>query len=167
MAGQTSVASAMTAALQAGQIADSCRLNDVASYVSEESSAEMPFGRMLAQGTADDGALLMAAATDKMIGVLTHSQAYERDTEIGDTGVKPKMTLGVMKCGRIWVTVTGEACTPASAVRVHKTGGYFLVSASAGNTVLVKHARYLTSAASGELTMLEFDILTRADNSAD
>lgn len=166
MAGQTSVANAPIAALQAGQIDDTCALNDVMSYVNAEASSEMPFGRMLVQGTADRDAKLMTIQTDVMIGVLVHSQAYNRDNEIGSTGLKPKMTAGVMTRGRVWVAVT-EDVTPASVVRVSEVGGTFGDSASAGVTVVLKNARYLTTTLSGGLALLEFDILGRGSNTSD
>jgi hypothetical protein len=166
MAGQTSVSNAPNAALQAGQVADLCPLNDVMSYVSAEASAEIPFGRMLVQGTGDKDAKLMAAQADAMIGISVFSQAYNRDNEIGATGVKPKMTLGVMTRGRIWVQVTADV-TPASVVRVHKTGGTFQDDSSAGNTVVLKNARYLTTTLANGLALLEFDILGRSSNTND
>ena len=164
--GQTTIAESPTAAANAGQLADSTRLSDCASYVSEEASSEIPFGRMLKQGTAVDGCLLMTAQADAMIGISVFTQARERDVQLGDTGIKPKCMVTVAKRGRIWVSVS-EAVTPASTVRVHKTGGTFLATASAGNTVVLKHARYLTSTSGAGLAMLEFDILMRADNSSD
>lgn len=148
-----------TTDLFAGSLADMGDAEQqILSYVNEEASAEMPFGRMLAKGTADFDALLMAAQADALIGVLVHSQAYQKDTELGSTGLKPDVTLNVLTKGRIWVNVT-EDVTPASAVRVDEDGGQFRDSAEANVTIdISKNARYLTTALSGTLALLEFNM---------
>jgi acyl-CoA synthetase (AMP-forming)/AMP-acid ligase II len=93
------------------------------SYVSEESSAEMPFGVMLARGTTDKdkGALLphtsAAAMAAAFVGVLMHAHEYAETFELGDTGLKPKMTLKVATHGTVLV-LPEEAVEPGDPVRV-------------------------------------------------
>lgn len=157
---QTSFPLDQTSALFSGSLPDAKnQSDDVLSYVSEESSDEMPFGRMLQQGTGDRDALLMSAQDDTMIGILVRSQAYAVPGELGDTGLKPKTTLNVLTKGRIGVKVT-EQVKPGDPVRVNANGGTFQTSADAGNTLIVSHnARWLTSAAADEIAELQFDMV--------
>src|SRR5262252_5527883 len=101
---QTTVAATMTRGFP-GMMVDTSDVKSTRSYVSAESSAEIPFGQMLKQGSTDDTALRLTAATDvnKLIGILVHSHAYAQDQELGTTGLKPKTTLGVLDKGVIWV----------------------------------------------------------------
>lgn len=163
---QTSVGTSLTTAIQ-GMKADASRDENVRSYVSEESSAEIPFGVMVAQGSAVDGALKLAATSDKLIGVVVFDQAYAKDTELGDTGLKPKVTLGVMTRGRIWVPVE-EAVTPASAVLVravasgNEVAGAFRDTADSSDCIDISAwARYLSSTSGAGLVLLEFDVNNR------
>lgn len=154
--GQTSVTD-MAAAAQAGQLADLAEV-EARSFVNEESSAEIPFGRMVVQGAADDGCVLMAGASDDIIGVSVWSQAYQLHNEVGDDGVKPGVGLAVAREARIWVEVPATV-TPGDDVRVHKTGGTFQTGASAGNTIkLTSGARWLTSTSGAGLAQLEIDM---------
>lgn len=160
---QTSVATKMTRAF-AGMVADSSRDTNVRSYVSEEASAEIPFGVFVKQGTGDDQCLKLTAVTDKLIGVVVHSHAYAKDQELGDTGLKPKVTVGVMSRGRIWMPVE-EAVTPASPVRVrciavgNEVAGALRDTADASDDVAITTwARFLTSTTGAGIVLLEFDV---------
>lgn len=169
---QTSVAESMTAAF-AGMVADSSPNKDVRSYVSEEASAEIPFGVMVGQGTLDDQCLLLAAITDKMIGVVVHSHAYAKDVELGTTGIKPKMTVGVMKKGVVWVYVE-EAVTPASTVLCRavaagaEKAGAFRDTADASDLIdCSSFARFLSSTTGAGIALLEFDVAMRGADPID
>lgn len=119
----------------AGMKADSSD-DDVASYVQGESSAEIPFGVMVCQGTAGnssgtpDKAILPVDGNSVAVGVSVHSHDYAIDDQIGSTGLKPKNLLGVMRRGRIWVQVEDAVAVNAPA--------YFRHTASGGNTQLGK-----------------------------
>lgn len=163
---QTSVPQSIAGAF-AGMLADSSH-QEIRSFVSEESSAEMRFGIMLCQGTADNGAKILntssAAMATALVGILVHSHAYAKDTELGSTGLKPKTTLNVLHRGRCWVTVE-EAVTPASAVKVravaagNEVAGAFRDTADSTDCVdISKFARYLSSAGAGELALVEIDM---------
>lgn len=147
----------------AGMNGDSTN-SEADSYVSEEVSAEIPFGVMVAQGTSVSGAKLFASNADKMIGVNQHNHYYHNPSEIGLVGIKPKATMAIKKRGKVWVTVD-EAVTPASPVRVRATGataGTFRTSAVAGQTVnMSSFARFLTSTTGAGVVLLEFDITMR------
>jgi len=135
--------------------------HETESYIQAEASAEMPFGRMVAKGTNDQDAVLMAAQADLPIGIVVHSHNYQKPTELGDTGLKPGAMVRVLTKGVIWVQVT-EAVTPASAVRYDEAGGTFGDSAVVDETVDISDfARYLGSAGANEFVELEIDMTNR------
>lgn len=161
---QTSL-SVVPAVAIAGQIAD---LNDSGSRTmfNEEASAELAFGRMVKQGTAVNQAKELAAQADVAVGIVMQSHLYEKQYEVGTTGIKPGAALDVLMRGEIYVEV-GEAVGPADAVRYNATGtggtkGVFMKTASAGNTVLVKSARWLSSTTGAGLAKLSIDTRDRA-----
>lgn len=176
MAGQqTSISETPTVAI-AGALVDLNGNNDVKTYVSEEASAEIPFGVMLKQGSADNGCLLIADAGDvaEFIGVAVHSNAYNKDNELGDTGVKPDVAIGVLQKGTIWVEVE-EAVTPLSTVRVRMVATGDEVFGAFRDTAddttdcanIGQFARYLTSASAGGLAQLQIDMTMRNSAVAD
>lgn len=157
---------AMTGAI-AGSLYDLAD-NVVSSFISEEASAEIPFGVMVARGTADNGALKLhtsSAAMDGILaGVVLHSNAYNKTNELGTTGLKPGIIMNVLRKGRVWVQVE-EAVTPASVVKVRavasggEVAGAFRDTADSTDCVdISRMARYLTSAGAGELAVLELDL---------
>lgn len=159
---QTSVSETMTQAYM-GMLADSGYDKYVRSYVNEEASDEMPFGVVVQQGTADNQCLLLNAITDKLIGITVHSHAYDKDNELGTTGLKQYATVGVARRGRVWCYAE-EAVTPASAplVRAVAAGvevpGHFRDSADAADLIDVSaFCRFLTSTTGAGLVLVEFD----------
>lgn len=162
---QTSVPTAMTAAFD-GMIVDSEPFVE-RSYVSEEASAEIPFGVCVKQGTGDNGALKLTSTADKLIGLVRHSHAYNRDNELGSTGLKPYVTLGVVTKGVMWVPVE-EAVTPASAVLVravatgNEVAGAFRDTADGSDCIDVSaFCRYLSSTTGAGRAKLAFDFTMR------
>lgn len=163
---QTSVTVGMTRAF-AGMLGDVAYSKNCQSYVNSEASAEIPFGVMVGQGATDDTCLKLAAITDKMIGIVAHSHAYNKDNELGTTGLKPKVTVDVLKKGTIWVPVE-EAVTPASAVLVRavaagaEVAGAFRDTADASDLIdCSAFARYLTTTTGAGFALLEFDMTMR------
>lgn len=127
---QTSIPSALTRGF-AGQLTDprvGSRVID--SRVSEEASAELPFGTCVARGAGNDGAVSPAgaAAAAKIDGVIVHSHAYAKDTELGTSGLKPKAHLSVLRKGRVLVAVE-QTVVRGDRLRVRHTAG-------AGGTVI-------------------------------
>lgn len=173
---QTTVPDRMTRAY-AGLISDTSFIKDVRSFVSEEASAEIPFGVMVVRGTDKNVGCLLphtsaAASSDIMIGVVVHSHAYDKPLELGDTGLKPKTTVGVLVHGRIWVPVE-ETVAPGDAVRVRviaagaEVKGAFRTTADSTDTVnITAFARWVTGGAAGSVAELEVD-MTRPDGTAD
>lgn len=170
--GQQTTANVAQTGQFAGMLADLDNA-EIRTYVNEEASAEIPFGVMVGQGTLDSDALLLAAQADIQIGVLVHDHAYDKPNELGDTGLKPNVTMGILTKGTIWVEVE-EAVTPASSVRVravvtgNEVAGAFRDTADASDTIdISKFARYLDTAAINGLTRLYIDMTGRNDRTND
>lgn len=160
---QTSIPDALTVAI-AGAKADAS-YDSVRSFVNEEASAEIPFGVVVCQGTADDGAKLPATSDAVLVGLVLHSNSYEISQELGTTGVKPKCMLNVMDKGRAWVLVE-EAVTPADRAYVRYASGLDGTQKGALRATAVSletidatgQIRFLTSAGAGELAQVEIDM---------
>jgi len=87
-----------------------------------ESSAEVPFGVAVAEGADETKAILPAASTAKVIGLVIHSHTYAPSYELGTVGIKPKCMLSVLRKGRIWVVVE-EAVVPGDRLFVRYASG--------------------------------------------
>lgn len=114
----------------AGMLAD-IRDSETDSYVQGEASAEIPFGVVVAQGTASavdgtpDDAILMVDANSKIVGVHLHSHAFTKNTvdaQVGDTGVKPENLISVLREGRVYAVLEGT-CTKGAQAYVRHTAG--------------------------------------------
>ena len=148
----------------------------VRSYVSEESTAEIPFGFCLAQGTADNGAKIPVGSTTvrNIVGVVTQRHEYARTVtladgtvvgELGSTGLRPGVDLALMTSGEVWVTVEDNV-TPNTKpyLRIAGTGtpGLFRGTSDTTNTLdCSAFARFTSSASGGGLAKLAFDLSGR------
>lgn len=161
---QTSYSYTMSAAF-AGMLAD-VGDNDIFGAVQAESSLEIPFGVMVCKGSGDNDAKLPAASTAKLLGVLVHSHNYEPRLDLGTTGVKPGAMLNILNRGRIYVTVE-EAVTKEDRAYVRYAAGAggtqlgaFRKSAVTDETIdVTKKCKFVTSASSGGLAVVEVDML--------
>lgn len=163
-----------------GMIADATFLKDVASYVSSETTNQIPWGVMLMQGTTDAGALLPTVGNvNRLIGICTYSAATQVNTEMGSVadvagriGILPGIQFGVSRRGRLWVQVE-EAVTTASPVRIRNTvagngtGTFRTTSAGVGLSMLLVGCRYLDTAVANGICRVEFDMLLRNQFTAD
>lgn len=168
---QTSVANPAIAV--AGMLADDSLGKDVLSKINGEASAEIPFGVMVAKGSADDECLKLAATSDKLVGVVVYGPAYARSVgsttlELGTTGLTPNTLMDVLNVGRIYV-FPEEAVTPASAVRVRavaagaEVAGAFRATADSTDCIdISKFARWLTSGSSTVPAVVEIDMRNAA-----
>jgi len=173
---QTSVAANMTVGI-AGAIADA-NLASVDSRVNEEASAEMPFGVMVVRGTAKatDAKLLhtsAAASAPLLAGVVVYSASYAKPEELGDDGVKPNMTVGLLQKGRVYV-LPEEDVAPGDAVRVRavvagaEVAGAFRTSADAADCVdISSFSRWITAGSSTVPAIVEIDMTGAAGATAD
>lgn len=174
---QTSVSTTISAPY-AGLVSDVGNKH-IASGVSAEASAEIPFGvAVLRDATNKDTGRVLphtsaAVSAARFAGVIAHSHAYAKDSELGTVGLKPKTTLQVMERGRIWV-LPEEAVTPGDAVRFRavatggEQAGRFRTTADATDCVNISSfARWVTSGNSTTPAELEFDIVNAALATAD
>ncbi len=142
---QTSVTTSPEIAF-AGMVGDD-RAGLSVSAFNEEASAELAFGRMVAQGTTESGVLKIAANTDVCAGVVKHAHGYAKDTQLGSTGLKSGVMMEIHVEGPIWVQVD-EDIDAGDPVRVRDgatggaTAGNFCTTADS-TTILLKNARYL------------------------
>lgn len=134
------------------------------SYTSQESSAEIPFGVcVVLASNEDEGCQLPDGSGDVPLGVVVRSEAYARGTELGDTGLKPATTMGVLRKGTIWVA-TEDAVDPGDAVRVRKVAGVgeqlgkFRASADSTDCSVLTGATWLTSTSGAGIALLEVDM---------
>jgi hypothetical protein len=128
MSVQTTYGATMTVAV-AGQVSDNGAI-DVMPMFNGEASAEIPFGRaVIFDGTAaadHNSALLPAAETNLVAGIVMFTHQYTRGTstsDLGDTGVRPGGALSVLRKGRIWVVAGTDVLANASRLWVRAVAG--------------------------------------------
>lgn len=153
----------------AGLIADNTDGMVIESAYQAEASDEIAFGRMVqyTTGLVDPAkppkALNLSGAPTLLGGVVVFGHEYERRTQLGDTGVKPKNLLSIMRRGRIWVPVEeGVDVTDDVYVRHTASGGNtpgsFRNDADTANAVRLYGAHFLKKTTGAGLTILEFDL---------
>lgn len=132
--------------------------------IQAEASAEMAFGTFVARATTTDElhkpkAKLLAAANDPIFGAVLHSHSYNRETDLGTIGLKPKTQLTVMEAGCVWM-LAEEAMGMNDAVYARfatgaggSTRGALRNDADTASCVLVKGARVIVPTIS--VTLLE------------
>jgi hypothetical protein len=130
------------------------------SYFSEESSAEIPFGRLLQQGTQDNGAKLLTAINNRIIGISAFANTYEPGPTAG--GIIPKDSVSVLTEGEIWV-ICEDNFTPASTVYARGIAGAgalgrWKTATDSPNTFQVYGAHFLNSGTAGQLARLYFNL---------
>lgn len=124
---QTSVPSEMSYAVP-GQIADlgTAESDEPISAVNSEATDEIPYGLFVGRGAADANGFPSAIRFEEdgvLFGlhVFTSKLAYPQ--QVGDTGVKPGVTMAVARKGRFYVMPITDV-TPASGVHIlHTTVG--------------------------------------------
>jgi hypothetical protein len=162
---QTSVQIAPAAAVIAGLIAD-IQPRTIRSLLSEESTS-IAYGLFVKKGTADNQFKLPTAAADKIIGVLAHTHSINTlGLGAADEPIALKDVVNVLTRGAVYVYVE-EAVTPADPVYVRIADGVadaertqkgaVRKSSDTNTAVLVRGARFLSSAAADELALVEFD----------
>jgi hypothetical protein len=138
--------------------------DDCRTFAQAEASAELPFGVMVAQGGTADKAILPVDANSRFVGVVIHSHEYVPGTDMGTTGLKPKVAMAVMNKGRIWVKVEEAVAVNDRAYVRHTSGaggtqkGAFRKSADTATAVAVPGCRYLTAASANGMAILSVDM---------
>lgn len=158
-----------------GQLADFQSNADasVDTATSEEATASIPFGVFVAEGDADDGAVLMSGAGDVIKGIVTHGHGFERLTELASDGLKPLTTFGVLAKGRIYV-IANTDIAKGDEVHVCHTANTGYTIGQAGNAGVTNKtldisawARWKTTGVKGTVLVLEIDLANRALTTAD
>lgn len=104
------------------------RDDTVVSFIQGEASAEIPFGTAVAQGAAStqsgtpDKAIQMVNSASVVVGVLLHAHNYDRESQLGSTGVKPTNLISVLRKGQVYMVHEG-AVTKGQPCFVRHTAG--------------------------------------------
>lgn len=155
-----------------GQLADGGN-PDIMSMYNSEASAEIAFGRAVKFGSTsgtDIDALLPAAETDKVAGIVVHSHAYSSATggDLGTTGVKPGGMLNVLRRGRIYVKCE-DGCVPGDRLWVRAVGstppeylgGLNNADDSTDMIDCTNQGVWLSTASADSIALLEVDFTAR------
>lgn len=151
-----------------GLLYDSNSRQQSCSAVNSEATAVMAFGIMVAEnGTR--AALLLAAVTDRLKGIVIRESSLARDIEYDETllGVKPKVEISLLEKGRIWVPIENTV-TEASEVHVRcvatgsEVAGAFRNNKDGTDTLdLSAFARWVLGGTAATGAVLEFDLTNR------
>jgi hypothetical protein len=141
----------------------------VETVISEESSAEIPFGLAVCWGTGDREVLLPATENDVVAGLVIHSHDYAKDSELGDSGLKPGVMFTILRRGKM--IVTAEEATTAHVsrlwVRAVAGGGEVLGALEVGDdsTDMIDatgQGLFRETTDAGGLTVIEVDFTNEA-----
>lgn len=180
MSVQTTYSDAPAAAYSGLLIGDD---HDIIPMKNVEASAEMPFGAAvcfkLSSPATDQDAVLPAAETDTVCGIVVKSNVYDRTYtlmdgstagELGTTGLKPGAMLNILRKGTIWVYCrTAIAVGDRLWVRAVASGGSpaeFLgapENADDGTDTIdcTKQGVFMSSCAAGGFAKLEVDFTNK------
>lgn len=130
-----------------------------------DSGVDQPFGIAVKKGTGDNDFDVVGSAGDEIVGILSHTHALDVHGLTGANGVAAGLVGNVVAQGVVYVRVE-EAVTPADPVYVRfadgvadatkVTKGAFRKSADTATAKQLQGARYLTSAAAGEVAQVWF-----------
>lgn len=163
---QTSVGATMTIGFE-GDLADLWTVENgaVDPVTSEETTAEIPFGVAIKKGTASDSAKLLTAITETVDGIAVREDDFSKPDQLGDTGIRPKVTFRVIRFGRIRVAPE-DAVTEASGVHVRavatgsERAGAFRGTADGTDTIDISaFAKWRSAASGGSLAVLEINLI--------
>lgn len=134
--------------------------------LNEEASAQIQFGVMVKQGSADDGALLQTVASNVLKGIVCRNHAYAQTSELGTTGLKPDVVMPFLKRGEIWVWTEETISSLDDAVRTravaagNENAGDFRTTADTTDCILIsKFARWASTRTGAGLVRLWIDML--------
>src|SRR6185436_6128826 len=161
----------------AGLLADNTMSKDCLTAISDEASAEIPFGVRVCNGTSELGVKLLntsaAAMATELRGVTVFGHSFDKPNELGDTGLKPKTAFNILSKGRIYVQVE-EAVAIGDDVRVRAVAagaevkGAFRATADGTDCVdIAAFARWIRGAEQDGFAVLEIDMTNAALDVAD
>lgn len=127
---------------QAGQL-NGCDFNAVTGIV--ETGAGIGFGKAVSQGVADKG-IVLGGQSEDFLGITIRDVTLEITDADKYADTK---NAGVLTRGQIWV-LTGGAVAAGGVVKYNASTGVL-----SGSGEIVTGARWVTSAGSGELALVE------------
>lgn len=162
---QTSYGTSMTVAIE-GQLADNGP-HDIVARFNKEASLKMNFGRAVMFGAIETEALLPAAETSLIQGIIIHANQYTTgsDGELTSTGLIPGSVINVLRKGRVWA-MARTAVVPGSRLWVRAVssdtgfevkGGLEDADDGTDTVDCTGQGVWLTAAAQGALAILEVD----------
>jgi hypothetical protein len=134
-------------------------LVNITSKVAE--GGDIPFGRALVQGTADNQCLLPSAQGERFIGISEHTTAWSENAS--DLHVyEENRQVNILDFGEIWV-VSEQAVVPGDPVYYRHTAdtapldilGRFRKDASGGDASLVEGAVWTTTASAENIAKIK------------
>lgn len=141
-----------------------------------ESSAEIAFGLAvcfdLSTPVTDKDALLPAAETNKVAGIVLHSHSHSNGTggDLGTTGLKVGALMDVMRRGRVWVycrlaTAVGDRLwvRAVSGGGAEVLGGIENADDSTDMIDCTKQGVFVSSCDAGGFAELEVDFTNEPD----
>lgn len=154
----------------------------VDSGANEEAAANIPFGIAVKRGTAKGLIKLPTALADVIDGIVVHADELDYPSQVADvtvntydqTAVKPKVPVGLLKRGTIYVIPEANGAANAQVhMRIVASGGNtqlgsFTPTAEAAKTVnWTPFARWLEPPQAGVPTPLWVDLTMLALATAD
>lgn len=123
-------------------------------FIQAETTLEIPFGTFVRRITTTDElhkpkARLLTSSTDDIAGLVLHSHAYNRETDLGTVGLKPRTQLTVLEVGVAWA-IAEEAMAMTDNIFVRYAAGTATTigairnDADTSTAVRLKGARLLT-----------------------
>jgi len=166
---QTAVATTLTRAF-AGMLSDGGP-HDIVTAYNDEASLEMPFGACVTLQTAERAAKLPAAGSDKLMGLVVHEHGFSKgpaDAQLGSTGLKGDVLFGVLRKGKMWVTVE-NGCAIGDRMHVRYAAGAggsqlgAIRSASVNNETIdaTTQGVFLSVAATGGIAIVDVDFTSK------
>lgn len=155
MAVQTTYSENIRAAVE-GMIADmQAEINLVSRTV--ETAAGIGFGKVVDQGTADRGTVVAGASTDKPIGFTVRERSVD---PASPNAFAQYDSARIMTKGVIWVTVddAGGVAAGDDVWLTLSTNTLSNADAGSGDGLKLAGCRWATSAADGELAIVEVDM---------
>jgi hypothetical protein len=175
MSVQSSYGTTLTSAIE-GALADSGP-HDVITKYNAEASAAISFGKAVKFGATDNAALLPAAETDKICGIVLHTDQYstgsdgelKQDGTAWTNGLRPGAAMSILRKGRVWA-VARTAVAPGDRLWVRAVasgsgheflGGLEDADDSTDTIDCTAQGVWLTTAAQGALAILEVDFTNK------
>jgi hypothetical protein len=134
----------------------------VRSAFNQEPAAELPFGIMAARGIAERGVVLLKTSVDFLAGVTAFDPEHVLNADVGDDGIKPGGSVGLLTHGIVLVRVE-EAVRVGDPVHARATGsgllGQFRATAIPAATIdLSRIARWVSPGPAGGVAELDMDM---------